>query len=101
MADFGFCLPIFAWPGAGLFRAPAWPALNARRCMALGRLADDLGYASLWVADHLMLGADEAILEGGHGQLGPGDGSREVTDAEVVVRQRHFVRRPISRCCKQ
>ena len=61
MADFGFCLPIFAWPGAGLFRAPAWPALDARRCMALGRLADELGYASLWVADHLMLGAEEAI----------------------------------------
>ena len=64
MADFGFCLPIFAWPGAGLFRAPAWPVLDVQRCMALGRLADDLGYASLWVADHLMLGADEAILEG-------------------------------------
>jgi alkanesulfonate monooxygenase SsuD/methylene tetrahydromethanopterin reductase-like flavin-dependent oxidoreductase (luciferase family) len=32
--------------------------------MRLGVLAEQLGYHSLWVADHLMLGADEAILEG-------------------------------------
>ena len=62
--QFGFCLPIFAWPGVRLFRAPAWPALDVQRCMQLGKLAEDLGYGSLWVADHLMLGADDAILEG-------------------------------------
>ncbi|BCX02800.1 MAG: LLM class F420-dependent oxidoreductase [Candidatus Roseilinea sp.] len=61
---FGFCLPIFAWPGAQLFRTPAYPRLDAATTMHLGRLADDLGYHSLWVADHLMLGRDEAILEG-------------------------------------
>jgi len=32
--------------------------------MAMGRRADALGYDSLWVADHLMLGKDDAILEG-------------------------------------
>ena len=32
--------------------------------MQMGALADELGYDSLWVADHLMLGKDEAILEG-------------------------------------
>jgi len=32
--------------------------------MALARAADQLGYDSLWVADHLMLGQDDAILEG-------------------------------------
>ncbi len=61
---FGFCLPIFAWPGARLFRTPGFRALDTQRCMQLGALADALGYASLWVADHLMLGSDEAILEG-------------------------------------
>ena len=62
--QFGFCLPIFAWPGAALFRTPAWGRLDAQRCMQLGVLAEQLGYGSLWVADHLMLGAEEAILEG-------------------------------------
>ncbi len=64
MIKFGFCLPIFAWPGARLFRTPAWPKLDAQACMRLGVLAEQLGYHSLWAADHLMLGADEAILEG-------------------------------------
>ncbi len=32
--------------------------------MQLGVLAEDLGYQSLWVADHVMLGAEDAILEG-------------------------------------
>ena len=64
MIKFGFCLPIFAWPGARLFRAPAWNRLDVQACMRLGVLAEQLGYDSLWVADHLMLGADEAILEG-------------------------------------
>jgi len=64
MPKFGFCLPIFAWPGPRLFRTPAWRTLDVQTCMRLGVLAEQLGYDSLWVADHLMLGADEAILEG-------------------------------------
>jgi alkanesulfonate monooxygenase SsuD/methylene tetrahydromethanopterin reductase-like flavin-dependent oxidoreductase (luciferase family) len=62
--QFGYSLPIFAWPGKGLFRAPNWQTLDATTTMSLGVYAEELGYDSLWVADHLMLGADEAILEG-------------------------------------
>ena len=64
MIQFGFCLPIFAWPGARLFRTPGFAQLDVPRCMQLGVLAEQMGYHSLWVADHLMLGRDEAILEG-------------------------------------
>jgi alkanesulfonate monooxygenase SsuD/methylene tetrahydromethanopterin reductase-like flavin-dependent oxidoreductase (luciferase family) len=61
---FGFCLPIFACPGDNLFRTPNFRELDPAATMALARRADELGYDSLWVADHLMLGKDEAILEG-------------------------------------
>ena len=61
---FGYCLPIFANPSAGLFRTPNYDHLDARTTLALGVKAEALGYDSLWVADHLMLGRDEAILEG-------------------------------------
>jgi alkanesulfonate monooxygenase SsuD/methylene tetrahydromethanopterin reductase-like flavin-dependent oxidoreductase (luciferase family) len=61
---FGFCVPIFACPGANLFRTPSYPNLDAATTMGLARVADELGYDSLWVADHLMLGKDDAILEG-------------------------------------
>lgn len=61
---FGYCLPVFASPGEHLFRTPNYPKLNTSVTLQLGQLADTLGYDSLWVADHLMLGRDEAILEG-------------------------------------
>jgi len=61
---FGFCLPIFAAPGPRLFRTPANRELDAGTTMGMARHADALGYDSLWVADHLMLGKDDAILEG-------------------------------------
>jgi alkanesulfonate monooxygenase SsuD/methylene tetrahydromethanopterin reductase-like flavin-dependent oxidoreductase (luciferase family) len=61
---FGFCVPNFALPGAGLFRTPGYAAPDSATTMALGRAAEELGYDSLWVADHLMLGQDDAILEG-------------------------------------
>ncbi|MEJ7902186.1 MAG: LLM class flavin-dependent oxidoreductase, partial [Thermomicrobiales bacterium] len=61
---FGYCLPIFANPSAGLFRTPNLETVDARETLELGRHAEDLGFDSLWVADHLMLGKDEAILEG-------------------------------------
>jgi len=62
--QFGYCVPIFAWPGPALFRTPAYAALDPARTLALAREADALGFDALWVADHLMLGRDEAILEG-------------------------------------
>ncbi len=62
--QFGFCVPIFAAPGAGLFRTPGYASLNTATTINMARLAEDLGYDSLWVADHLMLGRDDAILEG-------------------------------------
>src|SRR5262249_109753 len=47
-----------------LFRTPNYPALNPAVTLRLAREADRLGYDALWVADHLMLGKDAAILEG-------------------------------------
>lgn len=61
---FGLCPPIFAAPGICHFRAPNYAQLDVPRTMAMAKQADQLGYDSLWVADHLMLGKDEAILEG-------------------------------------
>ncbi|MGY8827181.1 MAG: LLM class flavin-dependent oxidoreductase [Candidatus Latescibacterota bacterium] len=61
---FGFCPPIFAAPGNCRFRAPNYAQLDAQQTIVIAQKADVLGYDSLWVADHLMLGKDEAILEG-------------------------------------
>src|SRR5947199_5717163 len=61
---FGFCVPVFANPGAAFFRTPGWreldPALAIDACVE----AERLGYDSVWVADHLVHGFDDAILEG-------------------------------------
>src|SRR5918999_3004557 len=62
--QFGVCLPIFACPGIQLFRTPGFATLDAAAVLPWGKHAAALGYDSLWVADHLMLGKDEAILEG-------------------------------------
>ena len=62
--QFGYCLPIFANPSAGLFRTPNYDRVDATTTLDLGRRAEEIGFDSLWVADHLMLGQDEAILEG-------------------------------------
>lgn len=62
--QFGVCLPIFACPGIQLFRTPVIASLDPMTVLPFGKHAEALGYDSLWVADHLMLGKDEAILEG-------------------------------------
>lgn len=62
--QFGICLPIFACPGPQLFRTPAADRLDPAAVLPFAREGERLGYDSLWVADHLMLGKDEAILEG-------------------------------------
>jgi ABC-type dipeptide/oligopeptide/nickel transport system permease subunit len=60
----GVSVPIFASPGQIGFRTPSYPALDVRKTVDYAILADDLGYDSLWVADHLQLGKNGAILEG-------------------------------------
>lgn len=61
---FGYCLPIFAAPGRHLFRTPNYPRLDAQITLRSGQRAEELGFDDLWVADHLMLGHENAILEG-------------------------------------
>jgi alkanesulfonate monooxygenase SsuD/methylene tetrahydromethanopterin reductase-like flavin-dependent oxidoreductase (luciferase family) len=61
---FGFCVPLFANPGAAFFRTPAWPELDGPDAVEAAVEAESLGYDSLWVADHLMHGHDGGILEG-------------------------------------
>lgn len=89
---FGFCVPVFAYPGKRLFRTPSFAELDTNKVMELSRQADVLGYDSIWIADHMMLGKDDAILEGWtvtsalaatthHAQLG-------------LIHQSHFLRHP-------
>jgi alkanesulfonate monooxygenase SsuD/methylene tetrahydromethanopterin reductase-like flavin-dependent oxidoreductase (luciferase family) len=61
--DFGFALPIF--PGAGdthprtpLLREVDWSLMRK----SISR-SEELGFTSVWVADHVMLGLNESILE--------------------------------------
>jgi alkanesulfonate monooxygenase SsuD/methylene tetrahydromethanopterin reductase-like flavin-dependent oxidoreductase (luciferase family) len=62
--QFGFCVPCFANPGAAFFRTPAWTALDPAAAVEACARAEELGYDSLWMADHLIHGADGGILEG-------------------------------------
>ncbi len=61
---FGFCVPIFANPGAAFFRTPNWTVLDPAAAVDSAVEAERLGYDSIWVADHLMHGFDDAIMEG-------------------------------------
>src|SRR2546423_274377 len=61
---FGFCVPVFANPGAAFFRTPAWRELDPALAIAACVEAERLGYDSIWIADHLVHGFDDAILEG-------------------------------------
>jgi alkanesulfonate monooxygenase SsuD/methylene tetrahydromethanopterin reductase-like flavin-dependent oxidoreductase (luciferase family) len=61
---FGFCVPLFANPGAAYFRTPALQQLDPNAAVAACVEAESLGFDSIWTADHLMLGSDDAILEG-------------------------------------
>ncbi len=89
---FGFCVPIFALPSGLLFRTPNFPTLDTAAALNMARLADELGYDSLWVADHLMLGKDAAILEGWT-TLAALAGSTQ--QAELgIIHQAHFFRHP-------
>jgi alkanesulfonate monooxygenase SsuD/methylene tetrahydromethanopterin reductase-like flavin-dependent oxidoreductase (luciferase family) len=61
---FGLCVPLFANPGPAFFRTPGWTALEPGAAVDAAVEAERLGYDSIWVADHLMHGFDDAILEG-------------------------------------
>ena len=58
---FGFCVPVFANPGAAFFRTPNWTALDPSAAVDAAIEAERLGYDSIWVADHLMHGFDDAL----------------------------------------
>lgn len=60
----GYCVPAFAMPGPGLFRVPNVARIEAVDVLGNAREAERLGFDSLWVCDHLMLGRDRAVLEG-------------------------------------
>jgi alkanesulfonate monooxygenase SsuD/methylene tetrahydromethanopterin reductase-like flavin-dependent oxidoreductase (luciferase family) len=60
----GLCLPTFGWSGPTLFRTPNVDAVDAADVLDWARRADDMGFDSLWACDHLMLGNDNAVLEG-------------------------------------
>ncbi len=89
---FGFCVPIFAAPGLQMFRTPSYPALDTARTMQLARQAETLGYDSLWVADHLMRGKDNAILEGWTVLAALAGCTTRVTLG--LIHQTHFFRSP-------
>jgi alkanesulfonate monooxygenase SsuD/methylene tetrahydromethanopterin reductase-like flavin-dependent oxidoreductase (luciferase family) len=60
----GYCLPTFAWPGSTLFRTPNLEAVDPADAVRLARDAEAAGFDSVWACDHLMLGKDNAVLEG-------------------------------------
>lgn len=89
---FGFCLPIFAAPGRHLFRTPNYPRLDAAVTLRAGQRAEELGFDDLWVADHLMLGQDNAILEGWTTLAALAGSTHRV--GLGMIHQAHFFRQP-------
>lgn len=63
-SQFGFCVPVFAHPGGSFFRVPSWTNLDPSETIRGALLAEELGYDSLWVADHLIHGHEGGIFEG-------------------------------------
>ena len=61
---FGYGVPILANPGIRGYPTPGYAALDPLTTMQAALRAEALGYDTLWVADHLMLGRGDAILEG-------------------------------------
>lgn len=90
--QFGLCVPIFAYPGPRFFRTPNYAQLDATTTLEMARAAETLGYDSLWVADHLMLGKDEAILEGWTVLAALGGSTQRVRLG--MIHQGHFFRNP-------
>lgn len=61
--NFGFCIPTFAGANDCHPRTPMLERVEVGALVNSVREVEALGYDSVWVADHLMLGADDAILE--------------------------------------
>ena len=89
---FGYCVPVFASPGGALFRTPGLAQLDARSAVESARLAEALGFDSLWVPDHLMLGQDQAVLEGWTTLAAIAGGTRRAQLG--LIHQAHFFRHP-------
>jgi alkanesulfonate monooxygenase SsuD/methylene tetrahydromethanopterin reductase-like flavin-dependent oxidoreductase (luciferase family) len=64
VTSFGFCAPIFAGAGDAHPRTPFLETVDYDHLEATVIEAERLGYGSVWVADHLILGRDGFILEG-------------------------------------
>lgn len=60
----GYCVPAFAMPGPDLFRVPNLERLEDFDPLANAVAAESMGFDSLWVCDHLMLGRERAVHEG-------------------------------------
>lgn len=61
---FGLAIPIFANPGVTYFRTPNFEELSWEPIARSVRMGENLGLDSVWVADHMFLGREGAILEG-------------------------------------
>ncbi len=64
MTTFGFCAPIFASAGGVHMRTPLLERVEMQDLQESVLAAEAWGYDSIWVADHLILGAEGFILEG-------------------------------------
>ena len=60
----GYCVPAFAMPSAGLFRVPNLARIQDMDVLGNAKEAESLGFDSLWVCDHLILGRESSVLEG-------------------------------------
>lgn len=60
----GYCVPAFAMPSTGLFRVPNLTRIEDMDVLGNAREAERLGFDSLWVCDHLILGRESSVLEG-------------------------------------
>ena len=61
---FGFCLPIFAGKGDEHTRTPMVERVDVDQLKSSILAAENLDFETLWVADHLIMGKEQAILEG-------------------------------------